>query len=360
MSAEPQASSEGGTEPPAMDVIRKLDDITVGVRVEAKDCYGKWFCAKVVEKDEETEEIVIHFDGWSSRYDELVHIGEGRLRHLSREQLQKTSRTCKHKPVGVGDRVQARWHDGRMYYGRVLKLLNQMAVVLFDDGVEYTAPINAVRKRKVEPSPVSSRGESSSLGLPGISERKRRLIERRGREDSASQPSTSPPSSPLFAPKRIPSSRSNQFWETDESSCTESDEEGSSKRQRRDSSLTYCTSSDGDLQPPHGKRGKRPNMELREPYKLRKQLSRQQYAPVARKRKSKEPASSSAGETVALPASDGGMASGRESGARKGGPAVVKKERDDEEEKDRTLPWKSSDEDALIPETVDGEKLFLH
>ena len=71
-----------------------------------------------------------------------------------------------------------------------------------------------------------------------------------------------------------------------------------------------------------------------------------------------EPASSSAGETVALPASDGGMASGRESGARKGGPAVVKKERDDEEEKDRTLPWKSSDEDALIPETVDGEKLF--
>jgi hypothetical protein len=43
MSAEPQASSEGGTEPPAMDVIRKLDDITVGVRVEAKDCYGKWY-----------------------------------------------------------------------------------------------------------------------------------------------------------------------------------------------------------------------------------------------------------------------------------------------------------------------------
>ncbi|CAI8036315.1 PHD finger protein 20-like protein 1 [Geodia barretti] len=224
MSAEPQASPEGGAEPPAMDVIRKLDDITVGMRVEAKDSYGKWFRAKVVEKDEETGEVVVHFDGWSSRYDELIHIGEGRLRPLSQEQLQKASRTCKHKPVGVGDRVQARWHDGRMYYGRVLKLLNQMAVVLFDDGVEYTAPINAVRKRKVDPSPVSSRGEGSSQGPPGISQRKRRLIERRGREDSASQPSTSPPSSPLFAPKRIPSSRSNRFWETDESSCTESDE----------------------------------------------------------------------------------------------------------------------------------------
>ena len=70
-------------------------------------------------------------------------------------------------------------------------------------------------------------------------------------------------------------------------------------------------------------------------------------------------ASSSAGETVALPASDGGTASGRESGARDGGPVVVKKERDEEDEKDQTLPWKSSDEDVLMPETVDGEKVFF-
>ena len=71
-------------------------------------------------------------------------------------------------------------------------------------------------------------------------------------------------------------------------------------------------------------------------------------------------ASSRAGETVALPASDGGTASGRESGAREGEPVVVKKEREDEDEKDQNLPWKSSDEDVLMPETVDGEKVFLH
>ena len=40
--AEPQASSEGGTEPPGSAIIGKLDDITVGMRVEAKDSYGKW------------------------------------------------------------------------------------------------------------------------------------------------------------------------------------------------------------------------------------------------------------------------------------------------------------------------------
>lgn len=47
------------------------------------------FSAKVVEKDEETEEVLVHFDGWSSRYDEFLHIGAGRLRRLSQEQLKK-------------------------------------------------------------------------------------------------------------------------------------------------------------------------------------------------------------------------------------------------------------------------------
>ena len=82
-----------------------------------------------------------------------------------------------------------------------------MAVVLFDDGVEYTTPITAVRKRvclfivlynilcvivrlslvlkHVEPSP--SGGESSHTSTPLV-ERKRRLIERKGgREESTSQ-----------------------------------------------------------------------------------------------------------------------------------------------------------------------------
>ena len=56
-----------------------------------------------------------------------------------------------------------------------------------------------------------------------------------------------------------------------------------SKRQKRDSSPA-CASSDGDLRPPQGKR---PARELREPYKLRKKLARQRYAPVVRKRKLK-------------------------------------------------------------------------
>lgn len=51
----------------------------------------------MVEKYEDIEEVVVHFDGWSARYDELIHVNEGRLRQLSQEQLLKCVRTRKLK-----------------------------------------------------------------------------------------------------------------------------------------------------------------------------------------------------------------------------------------------------------------------
>ena len=71
----------------------------------------------------------------------------------------------------IGDRVQAKWEDGKMYFGKVLQvyegieqmiscvygaktclclyicLCSDTVDVLFDDGVEYTAPFRAVRRR---------------------------------------------------------------------------------------------------------------------------------------------------------------------------------------------------------------------
>jgi len=46
--------------------------------------------------------------------------------------------------------VQARWEDGRMYFGKVLRINKDMMVdVLFDDGVRYRAPLTEVRKRVI-------------------------------------------------------------------------------------------------------------------------------------------------------------------------------------------------------------------
>ena len=35
--------------------------------------------AKVVEVDEEEKEVLVHFMGWSSRFDEWVELSDGRL-----------------------------------------------------------------------------------------------------------------------------------------------------------------------------------------------------------------------------------------------------------------------------------------
>lgn len=46
----------------------------------------------MIEVDEDSREVLVHFDRWSSRYDEYIPIDGGRLRRLTesrRKELQK-------------------------------------------------------------------------------------------------------------------------------------------------------------------------------------------------------------------------------------------------------------------------------
>ena len=43
----------------------------------------------MVELDEEEGEVLVHFDRWSSRYDELIAISSGRLQSLSLAKLKE-------------------------------------------------------------------------------------------------------------------------------------------------------------------------------------------------------------------------------------------------------------------------------
>lgn len=47
------------------------------------------------------EEVLVHFDGWSSRYDEFIHIRAGRLRYLTREKLEKIERERQEKALKI-------------------------------------------------------------------------------------------------------------------------------------------------------------------------------------------------------------------------------------------------------------------
>ena len=68
------------------------------------DKYGKWYVAKVLELDEKEGDVLVHFEKWSSRYDEDVPVKSGRLRLLSETKLKELEREK--------ERIKKVQHDG--------------------------------------------------------------------------------------------------------------------------------------------------------------------------------------------------------------------------------------------------------
>nr|CAD7427511.1 unnamed protein product [Timema monikensis] len=89
-----------------------------GLRLEAKDLGNdKWYGVKVVEVDWVEEDVLIHFEKWSQRYDEWISMDSPRLRSPQKPEPQPES-----KPISffnVGDEVMAAWTDNRRYPAKV-------------------------------------------------------------------------------------------------------------------------------------------------------------------------------------------------------------------------------------------------
>nr|CAD7437673.1 unnamed protein product [Timema bartmani] len=104
-----------------------------GLRLEAKDLGNdKWYGVKVVEVDWVEEDVLIHFEKWSQRYDEWISMDSPRLRSAQKPEPQPES-----KPIGlfnVGDEVMAAWTDNRRYPAKVKAVApnNKFEVVFFD------------------------------------------------------------------------------------------------------------------------------------------------------------------------------------------------------------------------------------
>lgn len=85
-----QSEGEGsGTEESRELMVTELSQLRVGMRLEAMDKYGKWYVAKILELDESEGEVLVHFERWSSRYDEDIAVKSGRLRRLSEAKLKE-------------------------------------------------------------------------------------------------------------------------------------------------------------------------------------------------------------------------------------------------------------------------------
>ncbi|KAF5288026.1 hypothetical protein FQA39_LY15555 [Lamprigera yunnana] len=108
-----------------------LLNFTVNTQLEALDFNQMWFPAHIVEVDYEENEVFIHFENYSSKYDEWISMNSSRLRPL-----QPVSKKSAPTEIFVeGEKVMASWSDSRKFPATVTKVLdNDTYEVLFTDG----------------------------------------------------------------------------------------------------------------------------------------------------------------------------------------------------------------------------------
>ncbi|XP_015180714.1 PREDICTED: uncharacterized protein LOC107068609 isoform X4 [Polistes dominula] len=137
-----------------------------GAKLEAKDFNETWYSAKVVETDWEDREVLIHFDNWSTRFDEWIPMDSSRLRVLQTVPNEQTwvlpsPETSSMKEFAVGERILATWVDGRKYPAKVNAVLgNDKYDVLFDDGYAKIIRSSKMTKCTTPPKTQPVRGDS--------------------------------------------------------------------------------------------------------------------------------------------------------------------------------------------------------
>ncbi|XP_024944954.1 PHD finger protein 20 isoform X5 [Cephus cinctus] len=142
-----------------------------GAKLEAKDFNEKWYSARVVETDWVEREVLIHFDKWSSRFDEWIPMDSSRLRVLQIQPSEPTwtlpSPETKMREFVVGEKILATWADGRKYPARVNAVLGNEVIsdrydVLFDDG--YTKIVRSSKMTKIATTSEKKSVEGDYIG----------------------------------------------------------------------------------------------------------------------------------------------------------------------------------------------------
>ncbi|KAJ8979551.1 hypothetical protein NQ317_017700 [Molorchus minor] len=121
-------------------------NFAINSRIEALDFNNEWYPAKIVEVDYEENEVLIHFEKFSSKYDEWICMNSSRLRPLQTYTTKKSIPVAKYV---VGERCLAAWSDYRKFPATVTKVMeNDTYEVLFDDG--FVKTLKALRMSKTQ------------------------------------------------------------------------------------------------------------------------------------------------------------------------------------------------------------------
>lgn len=90
----------------------------INTRIEALDFNSEWFPAKIIEVDYEENEVLIHFENFSNKYDEWISMSSPRLR------LPENTNTLNSKEeFVVGERCLAAWSDARKFPAIITKVM---------------------------------------------------------------------------------------------------------------------------------------------------------------------------------------------------------------------------------------------
>ncbi|XP_040210920.1 PHD finger protein 20-like protein 1 isoform X1 [Rana temporaria] len=137
--------------------IRPGITFEIGARLEAQDYLQKWYPSKIEKMDYEEGKMLVHFERWSSRYDEWIDWDSSRIRPLERpslrkEELEDEEENC---DFNEGEEVLARWTDCR-YYPAKIEAINKEGTytVQFYDGV-----IRCLKKMHIKSMPEDARGQ---------------------------------------------------------------------------------------------------------------------------------------------------------------------------------------------------------
>uniref|UniRef100_T1IXS7 C2H2-type domain-containing protein n=1 Tax=Strigamia maritima TaxID=126957 RepID=T1IXS7_STRMM len=149
--------SAGRTARPRRISHRPGIDFRVGGRLEACDFMSNWYASKIVNLDWNEKEVLIHFEGWSSRFDEWVSMDSHRLRPITRTSARKEHKQklkeVRNREFKVHENVLAKWVDGKMYPAKVVSVNanGSCQVTFLDDGIQKSVkPMHMSKVTKEE------------------------------------------------------------------------------------------------------------------------------------------------------------------------------------------------------------------
>lgn len=85
--------------------------------IEALDFNQMWSSARIVEIDYEENEVLIHFDQYSSKHDEWICMDSARLRPLQPKESEG-------EKFEIGERCMASWSDARKFPATVQRIID--------------------------------------------------------------------------------------------------------------------------------------------------------------------------------------------------------------------------------------------